>query len=557
MHNIDLNPMRSAACVLLGVLLLCAAGYAQAGFGTCSNAVYLQRFDARLRGYDCVTFRQSGLVTPEGRRRVRVLHHRGAPPPPALATELSRGLEASVVALGRIGRHALYDISILLVHDVAPPPDTAAVAKGVARNGMATAECQITVYTRGMPSAEAAPTLAHELFHCVQAATFSPGQNRSYDGAGVWWTEGSAEWFASLAVPDPTSHQARADEFSETIAQRPLYRQSYSSLVFFLWLAQSDGPQRVMWFLAGMPQTLSEQAQRVALRDALGDAQWLQFAQDLADGRIRRPHGPPFHAGLAVRSPEWAWDRDRSDRLRQAPFTVTAVVAALDCGLWGTAVSPGRLYASRPPQRDGGTWAALPATIDTNAGHDRYLHLVTNTGDAPLEHRFEVRRQAGCESCGPAASTTDACVVGSWRETAGGSVAWLQQNMPAEMRVRATGETPRLTFRSDGMYVGSAVSASLAFQPVDGERGEGETHAQLSGRWSAGAGRLTLCMNQNRLRYQARVINERGTTRLPLPPPPPANDVTMPYTCRGDTLHTELAIPGGLPPMRTTYTREQ
>ncbi|WP_368565712.1 DUF6055 domain-containing protein [Pseudoxanthomonas sp. UTMC 1351] len=549
-------------CGLSSLCLLLAAGQVHAGFGTCANPTYLQRFDERLRNYDCVASAQYPLATPEGRRRLRILHHRD---PTVAATSLNqaaRGLRAAIAALGRVGRYSIYDVSILLVHDVPPPDeDTLAIANGVARTGEATAECQITLYLGAAGPDEIAPTVAHEIFHCVQAATYSPGQNKTYQEGrgGTWWIEGSAEWFASLALPDASQYQDQADDFAFAIQRKPLYRHDYESLVFFLWLAQREGPERVMWFLAGMPQNPAQAAQRQALRDAISDSQWMRFALDLADGNIRRPHGPPFRATLALET-RWTWDRDRSERLLLPPFTVAARVAEVACGVWDTQIAPQRMYVSRRP-RQRGDWAPLPPQIDTSLdGDSHYLIVAANADDTTADRRFGVRQASGCAQCG-GITEIDACLVGSWRESGGGAAQWLRENMPAAARLRLErGAAPTLTLQRDGMYLTSEITASLSIQP-DGSRtrAEGDVRAQASGRWSAADGRLHLCSDLQAFSGEIRLVAPSQTVRGALPASPPGEGF-MRYTCRGNSLETIMPIPrpdgaGELPPMRTSYTR--
>src|SRR3546814_20037256 len=95
----------------------------------------------------------------------------------------------------------------------------------------------------GASREEAATTLAHEIFHCVQAATYSPGQYGAYrsEGGAAWWIEGSDEWFASLALPDDSMYQSRVDEFDALAPDTQLHLIRYSALPFFLWHAQRPG----------------------------------------------------------------------------------------------------------------------------------------------------------------------------------------------------------------------------------------------------------------------------------------------------------------------------
>ena len=541
----------------LALLLLGMSAQAQADLGSCSDPAYLQRFDERLAGYDCVVAAQRSVDTPEGTRQVRVLHHRGAPLDAAMLADARRGLDAAVAALGSIGRYALYDTSILLAHDVPAPDGTAAYALGVGRGGVARAECQIVYYANGALPGETAGTMAHELFHCVQAATFSPGQNKTYQerSGGAWWTEGSAVWFSSLALPDPLDYEELALQFADLVQTKPLYRHDYPAVVFFLWLAQADGPHGVLPFLAGMPQDPSDSAQRIALRDALGEARWMQFAQALADNEIRRPHGPQPRITLALRN-DWAWNRDRTDTLQLKPFTIVLAVSRIDCGQWEPDVSPASGYASRR-RGDRGHWGPLPARIGLEEPA-AYVHLAAHTGDRQLAQRFAVRQLAGCSRCA-SGTATDACLVGTWRVTGGGSLQWLRDNMPSAARFAGNASTAELVLQRDGMFRTGQVSASISMQPGESAtRAEGDARLQASGRWSAADGQLNMCMDLAALDGEARLVARDETVRMPLPPLPPS-ETSVSYTCSGDTLRTTQPMPrhggGEYPPMETIYTR--
>lgn len=543
---------------LLALLLSGVSVQAQAELGSCSDPAYLQRFDERLSGYDCVASTSRSVATPEGRRRVRVLHHRGAALEASMLAEVDRGLAAAIAALGRIGRFALYDTSILLAHDVAAPDGIAAYAQGVGRDGTARAECQVVYYLDGALPGETAGVIAHELFHCVQAATFSPGQNKSYreHGGGAWWTEGSAVWFSSLALPDPLNYQELAFEFADLVQVKPLYRHDYPAFVFFLWLAQVDGVGGVLPFLAGMPQGTSDAAQRLGLQDALGEERWLAFAQALADGEVRRPHGPPVRITLALRH-DWAWNRDRTDTLQLQPFTIVAAVSRIDCGQWEPGVSPASGYASRR-RGERGRWGMLPERIELDHP-SAYLHIAANTGDAERAQHFGVRQLAGCSRCASGTST-DACVVGTWRQSAGGSLQWMRDNMPAAARFSGESSTPVLVLQRDGMFRAGEVSAAISMQPGgSATRAEGEARMQASGRWSAADGQLHMCADLTSLAGDVRLVARDQTVSRPLPPAP-TGESTLSYTCDGDTLRTIQPMPrpggGELPPMETTYTRE-
>src|SRR3546814_9018180 len=109
--------------------------------------------------------------------------------------DFERGVRASVAALGTLGRYSIGDVTILLADDFQPPSATETFSSIMAMaNGAAdSSECRIVLYLIGSGASreEAATPLAHEIFHCVQAATYSTGQYGAYrsEGGAAWWTE--------------------------------------------------------------------------------------------------------------------------------------------------------------------------------------------------------------------------------------------------------------------------------------------------------------------------------------------------------------------------------
>jgi len=553
---------------MLVLLFLCWLAWhpsqARAAFGDCADPAYLDGFDARLRtvDYDCVERLRVDVATPFGRHQLRVLHDLSADwiADDALLVEIDRGVRLAAEALSRIGRFEIVDTSVLVADDL-PPDETADHIGGIAaitNYAGDPRECQITFYVLGpgADTAYAAAVVAHEIFHCVQRSTFDPRILESLRGGHgpAWWLEGSADWFASMAVPDPAYFQRRADAFDAASADTPLTRMTYETLVFFLWLADQRGAEGIMPFLASLSQAPGERAQQAAIAAALPAQDWLAFAQDYLDGRIHRPAG-----GVRVDprdGPELRFDGTATRSVPLRPFVLERAWLSLACGSWGLAGSP---PGGHGVQSEGGTaWQALPPAIDTQAGEPaRWRLAALPTQTAPSELRLRAEQRSGCGACA-GSLRTDACLVGHWQLSTGGAAQWMRENLPGNVRVtqvEQTGET--LQLGADGRYHAGRMTARARLE-ADGSRGttrgSGEVTTSATGRWSAEGGQLNLCPDAETLTGRATVTPPGGPSMsMPLGGGRSAGPMRMRYTCREGGFETELPVPG-MPPMRSGYT---
>lgn len=148
----------------------------------------------------------------------------------------------------------------------------------------------------------------------------------------------------------------------------------------------------------------------------------------------------------------------------------------------------------------------------------------------------------------------DACLVGTWKQTGGGAAEWMREHMKmAQIKIQAN--DAMITLKSDGTLTTSKVDTNAEVTVQDEAiTATGKMSTQGRGRWSAADGTLTLCME---------AVEGKGTVELQMPggktmnvPVPDSKPTTtsMAYTCAGDTLSTEQAMPMNST-MKTTYTR--
>jgi hypothetical protein len=381
---------------------------AQAGFPDCSEPAYRAQFDPRLETipYDCVERLRIEVPTETGVSEIRLIHDRNAAwaLSSGVVEEFERGLRASADALRRIGPFRLDHVTVLLI-DGLPPRDRSSedfsnIAAQTAASG---SECRIGVYllSAGGRMEHAASVVAHELFHCVQEATLSPAQIGSSSGGtgagGDWWLEGSAEWFAALALPELGALPDRLARFDDVSDDTPLYEMAYEAVVFFLWLSDEKGPASIVPFLRGMAGSAGAGAQRRAMQSALSEDEWLTFAEAYLDRRIKHPHGTTISVNPSE-GDTWRWIETRTQRIVLKPFVIRRGWVEFDCGKWATTVRPDQSYAARS---EGGSWADLPGHIDTNAGDDarfRFAGFAARSSDLALQVKGDL--EAGCRPCG-------------------------------------------------------------------------------------------------------------------------------------------------------------
>jgi hypothetical protein len=539
---------------------------AQAGFPDCADPSYRAQFDPRLETipYDCVERLRIDVPTGSGVSEMRLIHDRNAAwaLSPGVVEEFERGLRASADALELIGPFRLDHVTVLLIDGLPPREGSSEDFSNIAAQaGASHSECRIGIYLLSAAGRmeHAASVVAHELFHCVQEATLSAAQMRSSGGGtgagGDWWLEGSAEWFAALALPELGPLADRLARFDDVSDDTPLYEMAYEAVVFFLWLNDEKGPASIMPFLRGMAGSAGAGAQRSAMQGALGEDEWLTFAEAYIDRRIKHPHGTAISVNPSD-GDTWRWTETRTQRIALQPFVIRRGWIEFDCGKWATGVRPDRSYAARS---EGGSWGDLPDPIDTNAGDDarfRFVGFAARSSDLTLRVRGDL--EAGCQPCGGSAAI-DACLVGTWQQTGGGPVEWMQRVMSRRFIAHGERRNVVTVYQSDGTYASAPLTVELTTHMETRRgvvRGDGHAVAQGAGRWSAEGGRLNVC--QDRLRFHGTTTMtapDGSRTTMPVPMPRGSGTVTMQYACSRTSLETTLTFPGIPQPMVTQYSR--
>lgn len=272
---------------LLGLLLLCGLGEARAAFGSCMAPGYLASFDRRLGPASCRVVTTTEVRWRGGSARLRVVVP-GGPTPELDRTETEFRARVDTLAerlgdaMDAFGGLELRDTTIVLSNLSFQRFHAGTFARGD--------ECKVIFYkTAEDVSLEGFLfTYAHEIFHCVQGATWPD----LHDGSEAdWWVEGTAEYFAHVANPNSAEGDGFVNAFDAASPSDPLLGMDYPAVVFFLWLGGREEPGGVRAFIEHMARAAGPEAQQAALHARTPMDEWIEFGQDYLDGRIRQPGG--------------------------------------------------------------------------------------------------------------------------------------------------------------------------------------------------------------------------------------------------------------------------
>jgi hypothetical protein len=539
----------------LAFLLACASP-AFAEFGDCDDPGYLTGFADAPTADDltCIVLFDYAHAAPGGERRVRAITDAagGWAVPADVESEVRRGAEAATALLATLGEYRIDDVTLLLlddVHDLGDGPEIEGVT--LAGPDGRTGECLITLYglSSGATRGTMAVLVAHEMFHCVQAASW-PAAYQTYNDGGAWWIEGSAEAFAGMAVPGSAAETARAIEFDASVAEgRALNEMAHEAAVFFYWLVgPGGGPSAFLPFLGQMAESAGEAAQHAAMRAALSAAGWRDFATAYADAQIPHPQGgnlgvvPPDRIRLSI-------TETSSHDLRLSAFVLQPGLVHYDCGVFGN-IAPGAdaNLSFRPDT--GGDWLDWPSETDTRDGRPSDFQIIALPVGDPGPARLEVERRAGCRPCA-GVSTLDRCLIGTWEMTSGGPEDWLRaQGLP----VRTEMLGPRLmTLRDDGLYGTEPFGITAEYRDEDVVFSADGRVTVAFGSWSATDGQVNFCQETGGLSGEMTVTTSESSSTTPVAQRG-SGTISMTYACSPEGLSTTLAMPG-LPDMVSGFSR--
>lgn len=274
-------------------------------------------------------------------------------------------------------------------------------------------------------------TSAHELFHCVQHATW-PALLAGFE-TRAWVIEGTAETVSQAIFPSIPSGFQNAFDFSDQFHTRPLTQITYPNIVFFSWL-WNQSPSRMFDVLSVIPGKGDETAQQAALLTVVPEADLSQFVRDFLDGQIQTPAGPGAEGApggipllMTTNIGGITVDAPGTREVVSTPFTMFALDVMFSGGSYEVAfqnlgpiewrhrqMQPGTASADLVPQGDWGT-GGFTTESDCFANDSRRLAGMA-FAEAKLRLTMKATGEGGaedCTSCGPTAAR-DQCLIGTW-----------------------------------------------------------------------------------------------------------------------------------------------
>lgn len=336
-------------------------------------------------------------------------------------------------------------------------------AQGFTRPG----ECLIrfnTAKSTGTSLDHIRTILAHEVFHCVQAASFRDAILVDPQ-ASKWWVEGTASFFGNLAHLTETDIDTLGATFAGQIQTTPLTRLPYSSMTFFAFL-WGEGPATLAQFFAGLPGSPGEPAQMEAVLASVGPEKLQRFAQAMVDGKVRMPSGTQFPA---LPDPNTTtFQGDGKVDFPSAPFTILQHALHFTGGNYS--LGTGIEFFSRDQGTDA-PWEPMPFDIAPEDCKDiKMLHILrfdTDTIPAKFPRPLIATRYLPCWEC-TKLPKMDQCLSGTWRLSNESLISFLQaRRITEEVNYNSMAGQIFLTMRPDGSaeWVAEDVSVAADYLP--------------------------------------------------------------------------------------------
>ena len=371
-------------------------------------------------------------------------------------------------------------------------------------------ECVIRLYVAVADTKSAGDVLhefhnsvAHEIFHCIQGATW-PAQANLDEKTRRWWLEGTAQFIAHWIYPSPKDLELRAKGFANEVQATPIHQTGADggAVVFFAWLA-SGNVYPIFDFIAGMPTVPGEAAQRQALLERVPPYLLAEFPRDWVDGNIKMPDGFTF---LKVQP------LDKQDVTASGPLVIEAV--PLTMFLQDVTYIGGSYYVTGHGDPDvsyramgskPGDWSGI-GLINVDQGCDgdttlRFAGMGFGTGPEPVT--LDATKLDGCEEC-YVVSGRDACLIGTWVADQGDLSRVIYDMAPASVSDVEVAGTFAVKFDADGKAVFGFNKMRIKLNYTD--EGVSATAIDIGGTidntWTTDAQNLYMCYQGSKAAIQ-------------------------------------------------------
>jgi hypothetical protein len=427
-------------------------------------------------------------------------------------------------------------------------------------------ECVIRLYLASVETKGAGDVLqdfrnsiAHEVFHCIQGATW-PAQATLDEKTRLWWVEGTAQFIAHWIYPNPKDLQLRAANFANEVQATPIHQTGKvgGSVVFFAWLG-SGNVYPIFDFIAAMPTVPGEAAQRQALLERVPPYLLSEFPRDWVDGNIKMPDGFTF---LKVQP------LDRQDVNASGPLVIEAV--PLTMFLQDVTFIGGSYYlvghgdpdvSYRAKGSKPGDWSGIGLiNVDQGCQDDstlRFAGMGFGTGPEPVT--LDVTKLDGCEACFEA-SGRDSCLIGSWVADQGDLSRVIYDMAPASVSDVEVAGTFAVKFDADGKAFFGFNTLRIKLNYSD--KGVSATAIDIGGSidntWTTDAQNLHMCYQKSDAALQivipksfsrdasgAMVENPSTSEIIKFQDIPKARNETYDFACTGQNEMTMSGTTNG------------
>lgn len=382
--------------------------------------------------------------------------------------------------------------------------------------------CPVLSYPRlqAQPGEIVKQVMAHEVFHCIQAAHFD---ERMGSSGASWWIEGAATYFSHKVYPCINQEHGYSVNFNPDMA---VYDQVYDSVVFFISLSElsSFGEAGIIDVIRAMPRNARDKrAQRRGLA-SIPDMQnhFHTFARAYMDNGI--PDCPDVMPVTVQLGPTFIVEVTPEFTVETKPFEI---------GRFQMSLLPGKTYKvekhNEGPEgklswREGvglGEWQdTLPEQIVTDCeGDSRYQFLFTTAADSDeaweVTLKFEEDEQAAAASVGCCVETGqhDACLIGTWVADNADPLDWMRSAVPDSVTVEYVEGEASFTLRANGTGRGRTLARQSQGNfavPANNQEVKTELTVTLDSenesRWSTERGVLHVCPTTETINAKSHMV---------------------------------------------------
>lgn len=402
----------------LALLTALCASPALAGYSDCtSNAFAVAIHD---NGFICKEVREQKFALLGRQVSIRSLTDAEDPQGGPFELEAFNAIETSLAAFSKTDAGMplkIADVTLVIIpNNVKSGLET----KEISIAGVSSPfkdECVIRLYPEAYYGAQKDPiaymqlVVAHELFHCVQHATF-PKLLATYP-KHAWWVEGTAELMSHLAFSNSNEAFTLNLEFSDKFRDTSLTSLSYENLVFFSWLWARD-PKLLFKLGAMLVPDGTEASDQNVLANVVGAANLGQFVRDYLDAKITGPDGfTPLTMQTNIGAVTFSDTETRG--LVSVPYAMFAIDATFQAGNYDISFeNKGNLQWQHQDVSKPGTWGAGALKTEGTCSDDHTYRLAGMALDeASLEVKAEHADDKNCSVCG-ISSVRDQCLIGTW-----------------------------------------------------------------------------------------------------------------------------------------------